>query len=169
MLNSTEQEFFEKLNLITERSEWLESSRDFIDSPHLDETHRLVFHQCWTIFGHRIREQVNDDELLLGLLRCMFPVRSFSQLTLYRGENLDRLNSGRVGFCWTTDISIADMFAKGLNSICSGGATLKHTFPGSAILAGPSPHSTYLGESEYTVNTKGLEVFEVVSYFPQLK
>lgn len=47
------------------------------------------------------------------------------------------------------------MFASGLNAVAKGGALLRCLVPASAIIAGPSKHSLYIDEGEYTVDPRG--------------
>ena len=74
------------------------------------------FHTLWTVKGHRIREQVLDDGLLRDALRILLPAYDRPGLTLYRGESVDRWRAQAYGFAWTNDISVARMFARGLNA-----------------------------------------------------
>jgi hypothetical protein len=110
------------------------------------------FGTYWIEGGHHIREQIADDRVLVCLLRHMLPPYEGSALTLFRGGNLERWEAGQVGLAWTTDIDVARMFGRGLNSVRSGGVLLKGHFEPEAIIAGPNGHSCYLGEGQYTVD-----------------
>jgi hypothetical protein len=125
-------------------------------------------HTLWTTSGHRIRELVADDNLLSAFLRIVLPEYSVDSITLYRGENLTRWREGRVGFCWTPILQTARMFGSGLNAIYSGGVLLQVDAGIHAIIAGPSAHSEYLGESEFTLDPARLNEVEVIETFPAL-
>jgi hypothetical protein len=124
------------------------------------------FHTVWIETGHRIREQVLNDRLLLDALRNLLPKYAGSGLELYRGENIDRWKGRACGFAWTTEEKIARMFASGLNAVDSGGVLLSTIAPAEAIIAGPNEHSVYLGENEYVVDWKLLGEIAELEYFP---
>lgn len=52
--------------------------------------------------GHfRLRELVDDDELLMEMLWTWLPRYNGPDPLLYRGENIDRLKRGRIGTAWS--------------------------------------------------------------------
>jgi hypothetical protein len=131
---------------------------------------KAAFDTYWIECGHRIREQVGDDHRLAAFLWISLPrykPSAGARLELYRGENVDRLRLGQVGFAWTPDMSTAEMFASGLNACGSGGVLLRAVV-GAEVIAGPGAHSMYLGESQYTVDpTAGFPV-ERMAHFPPI-
>ena len=131
-------------------------------------TERAAFDTYWIEGGHRIREQVADDRLLTLFLRSVLPPYSGAPITLFRGENRDRLSAGSIGLCWTPDSKVAQMFASGLNATGSGGALLKATFSASAIISGPNAHSVYLGEQQFTVDPFAIGDLRTVAVFPPI-
>lgn len=142
-------EYFEE---ITSKKAWNEEADTLLKKNDFTEEFVAAFHANWTVSGHRIREQINNDKKLTKLLQHIFPVYAGEGKTLFRGENKERLEKENIGFCWTTNKEAAAMFARGLNSIKSGGLLLKCDCKPEWIIIGPSNHSEYLGESEYTVN-----------------
>ena len=124
------------------------------------------FHTLWTVRGHRIREQLADDALLFDVLRVLLPTYDGPDLMLYRGESLARHATRAYGAAWTNREDIALMFARGLNAWSDGGGVLLSTFaPASAIIAGPSSHSVYLGEYEYVVDREKLAEVSILERF----
>ena len=87
-------------------------------------------------------------------------------MALYRGENINRFEAGRIGTAWSDKRETAEMFAGGLNAIGKGGVVLLATVSASMIIAGPSKHSLYLGESEFTIDIRKIEGFEAIHTFP---
>lgn len=71
-------------------------------------------------------------------------------------KNIDRFELGRIGTAWSEKESVAKMFACGLNAEGKGGLILETVAPVDAIIAGPSAHSKYLGECEYTLDRRRL-------------
>lgn len=111
------------------------------------------FHIAWTVEGFRWREAIDDDALLLRALRAVLPPYAGEGLTMFRGEQAARYESGRLGFNWTPRREVAQMFASGLCSLYEGGGVLlTATVPATAIVAGPNDHSKYLGEDEFVVD-----------------
>jgi hypothetical protein len=129
-----------------------------------------LFETYWIEAGHRIREQLGDDHLLASFLWLALPLYAApagTKLELFRGENLDRLRAGRLGFAWTPDRSAAEMFASGLNAEGRGGVLLR-ALVGAEVIAGPCEHSRYLGENQYTVDPTGKLKIEEVAQFPPI-
>lgn len=120
----------------------------------------------WIEGGHRIREQVADDRVLVSLLRHMLPPYQGAALTLFRGENQERWRAGQIGFAWTANVDVARTFGRGLNAVRSGGVLLKGRFEPKTIIAGPNSHSSYLGEGQYTIDPFSNMSIAVVETFP---
>lgn len=124
------------------------------------------FHTYWTEAGHRIREQCSDDQLLALTLRKLLPRYVGPSTKLYRGENIDRWESKQVGFCWSSQLDTAKMFASGLNAVGAGGVLLETLIPHEAIIAGPSDHSLWLGEAEFTIDPFSLNEIQEIRRYP---
>ncbi len=58
------------------------------------------------------------------------------------------------------------MFGRGLNATGAGGVLLKWQASNDAIIAGPSAHSLYLGESEYTLDLSESSEIEAIEQYP---
>ncbi|MCW5284983.1 hypothetical protein D8B29_00885 [Verminephrobacter eiseniae] len=124
------------------------------------------FHTQWHVCHHFLRELVADDDLLLPMLRVWLPRYEGPDMVLYRGENIDRFEAGRIGTAWSDKLETADMFAQGLNAVGKGGVILRTLAPAAAIIAGPSWHSAqWLGESEFTVDSGKLGKIQAVARF----
>lgn len=126
------------------------------------------FGTYWIEAGHKMREQIDDDQRLCLLLRTVLPHYVGEDQALYRGENRSRFDRGTIGLNWTTEINVARMFAGGLNAIDGGGVLLKAQFPARKIIAGPNSHSVYLQEYQFTVEPPTLQEIELLEVFPQL-
>jgi hypothetical protein len=148
LLRASESEVFRH------RSVWRELLRGLIATPPHDAEMAASFHTQWHVCHHFVRELVDDDELLLDMLWVWLPRYQGSARLLYRGENIARLAAGRVGFGWSDDEETARMFARGLNAVQSGGVILQTLAPVEAIIAGPSRHSLWLQENEFTLDTR---------------
>ena len=127
-----------------------------------------AFSVFWIEQGHRIREQIEDDKLLVRLLRLMLPAYAGPDVEIFRGENKQRWELAKVGFAWSPNIEIGRLFAEGLNSVKTGGVLLKAVATPVAIISGPVAHSNYLGECQFTVDPSLLDDISVVQYFPAL-
>jgi len=113
-----------------------------------------------------MREQLNNDEALLNMLRRWLPSYAGPNLTLFRGENIDRWRCNDIGMSWTTDRNTAKMFARGLNAVHAGGVLLQCDVCSAAIIAGPSSHSLHLNEAEYTVDPRLMRNIKIVEEYP---
>lgn len=136
--------------------------QEILVKQNLSEEQQQDVHTFWTESGHRIREKLRDDIGLEQILQRILPPYTGENLTLYRGENKKRYDNKSIGFCWTPDKEIAQMFASGLNSHTFGGLLLQYTFQEKQIIAGPSAHSRYLGENEYTIAVSSLDFDKII-------
>ena len=159
-------EYFEEM---TNRKAWIEEVDNLLEKKGFSKEFVMAFHTNWTVRAHRIREQISNDKKLSMLLQHIFPVYAGEGKILYRGENKKRWGKGNIGFCWTTDKEIAVMFARGLNSINTGGLLLECDCKPEWIIIGPSDHSNYLGESEYTVNPELVTGIKVLLEYDPLE
>lgn len=138
---------------------------DTIDQ--LPEFDRDAVHTVWITNGGHLRRKIQDDRLILRVLRKLLPTYNGEGIWVYRGECLFLYEQGKLGFCWTPKLEVATMFAKGLNALESGGVLIKAFAPLSAIIAGPNAHSRYLQEDEYTCDPTSLQSVEFLQRFPR--
>lgn len=124
------------------------------------------FHTKWHEGHHFLRELVDDDDLLIDMLWIWLPRYSGGNLVLYRGENIDRFEAGRLGTAWSDLSETAELFASGLNAVGKGGIILRTSAPATAIIAGPTDHSAHwLRENEFTVDVRKLGNIETLERF----
>ena len=154
------------LNYIHSRNRWVEFFNNTKNSGSVSTAMKESFHSKWIESGAFIREKVNNDLFLTELLTLLLPTYEGESLVLYRGENKARFDEGRIGFCWTQDISTAEMFGKGLNAYKAPGLLLRSEAPACSILAAPNDHSRHLGEHEFTVNPSLLTNITVIETYP---
>lgn len=125
-------------------------------------------HMLWVVNGGHIRRHVSDDQLVLTWLKLILPKYDGTELQLYRGECKFLYDQGLIGFCWTPKKQVAEMFARGLNAMESGGVLLSAKLAPEAILTGPNSHSAdWLGESEYTCDPTQIGSIEVLHQYPK--
>ncbi len=150
------------------QAEWRDLIRDLAGLPPSSEQLAERFHTQWHVCHHFLRELVDNDDLLIDMLWVWLPRYVGPDLVLYRGENIDRFEARRIGTAWTDKQGTAEMFARGLNAVGKGGVVLRVTAPSTAIIAGPSKHSLYLGESEFTIDTGRLAGIEAIARFGRI-
>ncbi|MHC7564146.1 hypothetical protein ACYAYU_23360 [Klebsiella pneumoniae] len=154
------------LDYIHSRNRWVEFVKSIDNAETASIAMKNSFHSKWVESGGFIREKINNDSILLKLLTLLLPKYDGDSLVLYRGENKDRFDKGLIGFCWTTDISVAEKFGSGLNAYKSPGLLLRAEAPACSILAGPNANSRYLVENEFTVNPSRLSSITVIETYP---
>ena len=159
------QETFEQT---TAGIKWREKSCELLSKNEFDAAFQHRFHSYWTVAGHHIRAQIDNDRVLVELLRLVLPPYIGPSRTLFRGENLDRWTSRKIGLCWSEKIHVAQMFGSGLNATGAGGVLLRCYASNKAIIAGPSDHSRYLGESEYTLDLSHVTEIDMIESYPSL-
>ena len=156
----------DKFEDVRKAGKWHDHADCLIKQKQIDTHFSNQFHTYWTEHGGSIREQVNDDHLLIVMLKNVLPPYSGQDQILFRGENQDRWQNGKIGVCWTSSIETARLFGKGVNATRSGGILLKCWVPEGGIIAGPSDHSIYLGENEFTLDTTMLNKIEEIEKYP---
>lgn len=146
--------------------EWRALFKSLIACPPRDHAIAERFHTQWHVSHHFIRELVEDDALLMDMLWVWLPRYEGPAMVLYRGENIDRLEDGKIGAAWSDKEETARMFASGWNAEGRGGVILRTNATVDAIVAGPSAHSAnWLGESEFTVDWRKLVEVERIRTF----
>jgi hypothetical protein len=147
------------------QAEWRSFIAEHRSNPPASLQDAECFHDHWHVCHHHLRELVEDESAVLDMLWVWLPRYAGPDLVLYRGENVGRLEAGRLGMAWTEEMDQARMFARRLNAVDKGGALLRAVAPATSIIAGPSRHSRYLQENEFTVDPRHLAGVEVVERF----
>lgn len=155
------------LDTVYEQSSWLPFLERMSSQGLITQALQKAFHTKWIESGHFIRSQIKDDKAVAHLLSKLMPQYDGEGLIVFRGENERRFNSGQIGFCWTSNPEVAEMFARGLNACQSQGLLLQAYAPSESIFSGPNEHSHYLGESEVTVDPALLKNIQIISYYPR--
>ena len=104
----------------------------------------------WTTNGFHIADSLQEDLILAKVLKALLPPYTGAGLTLHRGEARDRYERRALGISWTTDIEVAQMFARRWEP---RGALLKIEASPEMIICGPNEDSVRLREQEYLVDT----------------
>jgi len=156
----------EKFRNITKQKLWSSHVDILLNQSDLSQDIVQQFSTYWIEAGHHIRAQIANDRLLVTLLRHILTTYNGNSVKLYRGENEKRWETGNVGVAWTTEIEVAKMFARGLNSNPLGGVLLEGDFKPEAIICGPNSHSTHLGEKQYTIDPFYSTSIVVIEKFP---
>lgn len=151
---------------ITAAGEWRVRAENFLSDSPLAGEEAQAFNTHWIEAGHRVREQLSDDELLVRLLRHLLPRYEGEGHILFRGENLKRWERGEIGLAWTSKQAVAEMFASGLNAHTSGGVLLQASVPAHAVICVNHPHSSYLDESQFTIDPSLIENCVVIRRYP---
>jgi hypothetical protein len=147
---------------------WREAFHYIDRNLHSISFNRPAVHLIWTESGGHIRNKIRDDSLILRVLTAALPKYDGPGLVLFRGECRFLYSQSKIGFSWTPKLDVATCFARGLNSIESGGVLLKAYAPPEAILAAPNEHSTkQMEEFEYTCDPTSIEGIEVLQQFPR--
>lgn len=153
----------------TEQKGWKLCAQLLLDVPNISVEMKEEFGTYWIEAGHHIREQISDDRYLVRFLRHLLPPYNGDALVLFRGESLERWIAGAVGLAWTPKSEVARMFARGLNSVGSGGVLLTGRFEAKAIISGSNAHSCYLGENHLTVDPfSGTSLTAIERFAPNL-
>ena len=136
----------------------------------LSDDVKNFFVKVWFKYGAKLRQESNDDLLLIKALRKVMPPYRGGDMTLYRGESASNRDKRTYGVCWSAQKYIARQHAEGNiggHPYGEGGSRpLQAKVPASAII-------THIGadtvEDEYLVDRRGLpgNAVRVVETFQQ--
>ncbi len=126
----------------------------------------IAFHSAWITQGLWIRDEFSIDPLIPAALANLLPGYSGPPVELFRGERWSNHKAGTYGPSWSSKLSVAEMFARGMNCSSDGGCVLLRIFAAPfAILAGPTPGLHMVEEAEYIVDRRCLQQVEVIKRF----
>ncbi len=96
---------------------------------HADPPLRFRRHCLWSWPQWRdsFRNNVNNDLLLIKLLRVLLPEYRGPVLTLYRGETMWNRRRRTYGVSWTSEVEVAKQYANGLRRTTQGGTVVLKT------------------------------------------
>lgn len=163
--------------------------------PRIRPAIRHAFRQAWTE-EKSLRLKVGNDRLTCTVLRMFWPQYRGPARRLYRGTSAEEARRRRYGISWTTDVEIAEGFARkeadtlvrlqraNVTSVkLGGGVVLETLVPPSAII-GPNKYPRpftdeerrgfpatatvveFHEEREYLVDGPALEKVEIIRRYP---
>jgi len=117
----------------------------------------------WTWKGSHIATSLQGDWIpLIDALKHLLPPYSGSGRKLYRGELESRRADGKYGMAWTPCIESAGVFARRRFPNEGRGVVLEIDATPEMIIAGPTAHSSSLGEDEYVIDPRLIQAVRVV-------
>jgi hypothetical protein len=129
---------------------------------------RIAFLAIWTECGHHIRREVADDVVVLDALRRLLPAYDGPSVCLFRGEPWEDYSIQHHGICWSSDVGVAELYARGLNAMTGGGGVLiETTAPTEAIICKAVTTGATGWEFEYVVDRRRLGEIRQLVRFPE--
>jgi hypothetical protein len=114
-----------------------------------------MFARVWVKYGDGWRSDVNDDLLVLDVLRCLLPPYEGPGLTLYRGDSAFNRRRRTYGMSWSASRDVAHDFAQRNRSrYVAGSVLLQVDAPPDSILFAPALHVNDYAEDEYVVDRR---------------
>jgi hypothetical protein len=130
---------------------------------------KVRFAEIWHQNGEYIRDQVNDELVLIRGLRKLLPACSGSPLTLFRGESMFNRQRRSYGLLWSTRVDEAERSADGMCRTVDGGSVvLRVEAPASAIFHAPTHDGKDDEHAEYLVDRSQLRDVQVIRRFSQI-
>ena len=125
------------------------------------------FAAWWVPSGDILRDDVNDDLILIRALWKLLPGYVGPPVTLYRGDSAMNRKHRTYGPSWSADLATADGFARGRWLNFQGGSVvLKAKVQPDAILFAPALNGDEFGEQEYIVDRRRLSGVTVIARYP---
>jgi len=133
-----------------------------------EEFRKVLLNDLWLCSGEHIRNETNDDLVLIDALRAMLPRYTGPALTLYRGDGAANRRRRTYGLSWSVSIDTARSFARDTWQTTQGGSVLLEAHaPTDAIICAPALVNDGYGEEEYIVDRRRLGAVRVIERFPQ--
>jgi hypothetical protein len=82
--------------------------------PNVSDGIRAHFLTVWRHHGDHIRDEVDDDRILVRALRLLLPRYAGPGMTLFRGDSMFNRRRKTYGVAWSADENVADTFAQGI-------------------------------------------------------
>jgi hypothetical protein len=139
----------------------------------LDEVDPKIKEAClqfWINSGDHLRQEVDDDLMIVRALRMLLPRYAGSAWTLYRGESALNWKRRTYGLAWSSRQDVADSFAKtGVYRTSAGGSVvLEVQASPDAIICALLHHDDRYGEDEYLIDRRKVTAVKVLRRYPQL-
>lgn len=127
---------------------------------------RTEFAAHWKLWGDVLRDDLNDDLLLIDGLRLLLPAYEGSTTTLFRGDSARNRRRRTYGLSWSGSLEIARDFAVSVARRYEGGSVLLQVdAPPSAIVFSPGMQHDMHGEDEFVLDRRFLSTVTVVERF----
>lgn len=126
--------------------------------------------KVWIAYGDHLRQEVNDDLLLIRALRVFLPRYDGPARTLYRGESAYNWKRRTYGLSWSSRLDVADHYGKtGMYRTFDGGSVVLEVQANQdAIICAPLNHDNRYCEDEYLVDRLKLVGVKVLHRYPQM-
>ena len=155
-------------SVVEELGQWTAAMRAVAVLPPPTNDFRRRFLGVWLSVGDSLRNNVEDDLVLIDALRVLLPPYKGSALKLYRGETGWNRRRRTYGLAWSTSKEVARQFAEGSARTSVGGSVLIETLaPAKAIICAPAEVDDRYGELEVLVDRKRLRAVNVLERFEQ--
>ncbi len=142
---------------------WREALGQFMSWPSPNESLGAALVSFWVTYGFHIASSLKGDLILCDVFKRVLPPYMGRGLTLYRGELNSRHMARVYGHSWTPKRDIAEMFANRRYPGEGQGVVLEIEATPEMIIATPSAHSSRLGEQEYLIDPRLIQVVRVLS------
>ncbi|WP_149746736.1 hypothetical protein [Rhizobium sp. RU35A] len=134
--------------------------------PLISDLAKATFVDIWIQHGAHIRQETRNQIALFNALPKLLPrYNGRDEITIFRGEGALNRKRRSYGASWSSDIEVADSFARDYWRDHTGGSVLLRTVvPPEAIIF----MTNEAGESEYVVDRRKLKRIEVIRRYPEL-
>jgi hypothetical protein len=145
---------------------WHEAIAQLITGTGPDEDLGRALLGFWISYGFHIASSLKGDLILVDAFKYLLPPYDGPALKLYRGELHSRHVERTYGFSWTSNLSVATMFASRRQITGEGRAvTLEIEATSEMIAVLPGKHTSWLGEEEYVIDPRLIEAVRVLEVF----
>jgi hypothetical protein len=120
----------------------------------------------WVTYGFHIEGSLKGNPIFVDALRRFVPPYLGPAVTLYRGELHSRHLVAVYGMAWTSNLNVAEMFARRRADLGACGVVLQIDARPEEIVCVRPAHSDHLGEDEYIVDPRLIHGVEVLQTFP---
>ena len=145
--------FIDAFQALESSDHWQAALRGIARGPVTPANIQRAFLHAWGMW-EALRQEVDNDEVVLQALPKLLPPYRGPGRTLYRGESINAHQSRTYGWAWTGDIGVAHVFAR-RPRIGIDGVLLEVDAPASAIICAFDEHEHLRkGENEFIVDRR---------------
>jgi len=131
--------FSSGLDGLGKRGAWVAGFRKLVRTGGVHPNIKDKFADIWVMWGDSLRNEINDDLLLIDAMRLLLAPYEGPAVTVYRGDSAHNRRRRTYGISWSSSLDVARDFAvSGCRYYDGGSVLIKALAPADAIVYAPA-------------------------------